>query len=207
MSDRYQPYAMKKTPYVFDYTKIPWTLTKHTVRRAKKTFSLDKIVAEVAILFSCKLIMCDSGYFRSERWKRRNRIVTYTYSNDKMEKRGIKRPYDSEDENKAEVGVKVLYFDLETTGLNGQICSMAFLSSDGGENFFRFLIPKCSFHPMATKINKMTLLNGKLHHNGKIVDSAVPIEDGLQHFVDWLTKMIKNYGKIIMVSTYLQNIS
>ena len=119
-----------------------------------------------------------------------------------MEKRGTKRPYDNKDENKAEVGVKVLYFDLETTGLNGQICSMAFLSSNGGRKFSKFLIPKCSFHPGATMKNKMTLLSGKLHHNGKIVESAVPIEDGLQHFVDWLKKLIKKYGKIIMVSTY-----
>ena len=58
-----------------------------------------------------------------------------------MEKRGTKRPHEdtyndnndkSEDKNKAEVGVKVIYFDLETTGFNGQICSMAFLSSEEG---------------------------------------------------------------------------
>ena len=119
-----------------------------------------------------------------------------------MEKRGIKRPYDSEDENKAEVGVKVIYFDLETTSFNGDICSMAFLSSDGGSKFTEFLIPNCSFDPRATMVNKMFVLNGKLYQNGKIVETAVPIEDGLQQFVNWLTQLIENndYGKIVLVS-------
>ena len=130
-----------------------------------------------------------------------------------MEKRGTKRPHEdtyddnndkSEDKNKAEVGVKVIYFDLETTGFNGQICSMAFLSSEGGSNFTKFLIPKCLFDPRATMVNKMTVLNGKLYQNGKIVETAVPIEDGLQNFVDWLTQLIENnnYGKIALVSLW-----
>ena len=134
-----------------------------------------------------------------------------------MEKRGTKRPHEdtyndnndkSEDKNKAEVGVKVIYFDLETTGFNGQICSMAFLSSEEGSNFIKFLIPKCSFDPRATMANKMFVLNGKLYQNGKIVETAVPIEDGLQNFVDWLTQLIENnnYQKIVLVSLW-QNIS
>lgn len=100
------------------------------------------------------------------------------------------------------VGLNVIYFDLETTGFNGQICSMAFLSSDRGSKFTKFLIPKCSFDPRATMINKMTVLNGKLYQNGKIVETAVPIEDGLQNFVDWLTQLIENndHGKIALVA-------
>ena len=130
-----------------------------------------------------------------------------------MENRGTKRPHEdtydkSEDKNKAEVGLKVIYFDLETTSFNGDICSMAFLSSEGGSKFMRFLIPHCLFDPRATMTNKMTVLNGKLYQNGKIVETAVPLEDGLQNFVDWLTQLIENnnYQKIVLVSLW-QNIS
>ena len=49
-------------------------------------------------------------------------------------------------------------------------------------------------------INKMNVLDGKLYQNGKIVETAVPIEKGLEHFVDWLTQLNKNYGKIVLVS-------
>ena len=98
------------------------------------------------------------------------------------------------------VGLNVIYFDLETTGFNGQICSMAFLSSEGGSKFTKFLIPTCSFNPRASMINKMNVLDGKLYQNGKIVETAVPIEKGLEHFVDWLTQLNKNYGKIVLVS-------
>jgi hypothetical protein len=124
---------------------------------------------------------------------------------EKMEKRGTKRPHeDTYDDSK----VKVIYFDLETTGFNGQICSMAFLSSEGGSNFTKFLIPKCSFDPRATMVNKMFVRNDRLYQNGLIVETAVPIEDGLQQFVDWLTQLIENndYGKIVLVSLW-QNIS
>ena len=117
----------------------------------------------------------------------------------KMEKRGTKRPHEDTYDNSK---VKVIYFDLETTGFNGQICSMAFLSSEADSKFTKFLIPKCSFNPSATMTNKMTVRNGKLYQNGKIVETAVPIEDGLQQFVNWLTQLIENndYGKIALVS-------
>ena len=49
-------------------------------------------------------------------------------------------------------------------------------------------------------INKMNVLDGKLYQNGKIVETAVPIEKGLEHFVNWLTQLNKNYGKIVLVS-------
>ena len=131
-----------------------------------------------------------------------------------MEKRGTKRPYDdnndkNEDKNKAKVGVKVIYFDLETTGFGGQICYMAFLSSEGGSKFTKFLIPECPFNPFATKINKMNVLDGKLYKGGEIVETAVPIKKGLKHFADWLAQLIENNnnGKIVLVSTYVQNIS
>ena len=130
-----------------------------------------------------------------------------------MEKRGTKRHDDNNDKNedkkKAKVGVKIIYFDLETTGFGGQICYMAFLSSEGGSKFTKFLIPECSFNPMATKINKMNALDGKLYKGGEIVDTAVPIKKGLKQFVHWLTQLIENnnYGKIVLVSTYVQNIS
>ena len=116
---------------------------------------------------------------------------------EEMEKRGTKRPHEDTYSD-----IKVIYFDLETTGFNGQICSMAFLSSDGGSKFTEFLIPKCSFDPRATMVNKMFVLNGKLYQNGKIVETAVPVEDGLQNFLDWLTHLIENndYGKIALVS-------
>ena len=120
-----------------------------------------------------------------------------------MEKRGTKRPHEDTYSD-----IKVIYFDLETTGFNGQICSMAFLSSDGGSKFTEFLIPKCSFDPRATMVNKMFVRNDKLYQNGLVVETAVPIEDGLQNFVDWLTQLIENndYGKIVLVSLW-QNIS
>ena len=139
-------------------------------------------------------------------------VHTPTSICEEMEKRGTKRPFEdsydenndkSEYKNKAKRRVRVIYFDLETTGFNGQICSMAFLSSEGGSEFTKFLIPKCSFNPRATMANKMTVLNGTLYQNGKIVETAVPIEDGLEDFMDWLTKLIENnnYGKIVLVST------
>ena len=110
-----------------------------------------------------------------------------------------------QNKNKAKVGMKVIYFDLETTGFGGQICYMAFLSSEGSSKFTKFLIPECPFNPMATKINKMNVLDGKLYKGGEIVDTAVPIEKGLKLFVDWLAQLIENnnHGKIVLVSTYL----
>ena len=120
-----------------------------------------------------------------------------------MEKRGTKRPHEDTYSD-----IKVIYFDLETTGFNGQICSMALLSSEGDSKFTEFLIPKCSFDPRATMVNKMFVRNDKLYQNGLVVETAVPIEDGLQNFVDWLTQLIENndYGKIVLVSLW-QNIS
>lgn len=99
--------------------------------------------------------------------------------------------------------MKVVYFDLETTGLNHQsrhegveICSIAAINRPSRQRFYQHLIPQVPFMPAASRVNGMTKRHGYLFKNGELVANALPIEDGLQEFLKFLRKIDTRTGDV-----------
>ena len=86
----------------------------------------------------------------------------------------------------------IIYYDLETTGLNNenrqrgvQIVSIGAVT-EHGSRFHRYLIPTCQISPEASSIHGIELINGRLFKNGDWKDNALRPKDGLQLFMNWL---------------------
>jgi DNA polymerase III alpha subunit (gram-positive type) len=87
--------------------------------------------------------------------------------------------------------MKIVYYDLETTGFNHaavQICSIGAIYR--GQEFHRYLIPTCSIPRAATNIHGMSKVNGYLYLNGRLVEEAVPIDEGLEDFLVFLEENV-----------------
>ena len=86
----------------------------------------------------------------------------------------------------------VIYYDLETTGLNNeerqrgvQIVSIGAVTEHGA-TFHRYIIPTCPISPEATNVHDIELIDGRLCKNGYWKDNAVQPKEGLQLFMNWL---------------------
>ena len=86
----------------------------------------------------------------------------------------------------------VIYYDLETTGLNNeerqrgvQIVSIGAVT-EFGATFHRYIIPTCPISAGATDVHGIELIHGKLFKNGDWKENAVQPKDGLQLFMNWL---------------------
>jgi DNA polymerase III alpha subunit (gram-positive type) len=88
--------------------------------------------------------------------------------------------------------MKVVFYDLETTGLNpGNNHRDVQIGSIGAVykqtvTFHEYMVPTRTFSRKATEINGMTNYGGNLYLNGDWVPEAVPMEDGLENFERFL---------------------
>ena len=100
-----------------------------------------------------------------------------------------------------------IVFDLETTGLgNCDIISIGAIAVDSssGEEIPRgryegYIMPTTAINPGATKVNGFTKQGGSLHKNGIRVENAENPQEGLQKFVDFLSRMA-GAGQIDLVA-------
>jgi DNA polymerase III alpha subunit (gram-positive type) len=106
--------------------------------------------------------------------------------------------------------MKVVFYDLETTGLNPdnnhrdvQICSIGAVYKQT-VTFHQYMVPTCTFSRKATEINGMTNYGGNLYLNGDRVPDAVLMEDGLENFSDFLDCSVgdkrPDHDDIVMVA-------
>ena len=86
----------------------------------------------------------------------------------------------------------VVYYDLETTGLNHyerqrgvQIVSIGAVTENGAQ-FHRYLIPTCGISEGATEVHGITKIDGEIYKNGWLKPNALRPRAGLQAFMDWL---------------------
>ena len=101
----------------------------------------------------------------------------------------------------------VIYYDLETTGLNNrgrqrgvEIVSIGAVTEHGA-TFHRYIEPPCDIDPEATAVHGISLINpGYLIKNGEWKENALDPKSGLQKFMDWLATNNAN----ILVSFSLQ---
>jgi len=101
---------------------------------------------------------------------------------------------------------RVIYFSLETTGMNRnrqqdgvQICCMA--AYYNGDMFEAYLTPTKNFQPGATAYNGMKLSRGVLTKNGKKVECAESMGNGLKRFIEWLSNACDDQtGQLILVA-------
>ena len=89
---------------------------------------------------------------------------------------------------------KIVYYDLETTGLNPrnkhkgvEIISIGAVSRKG-ERFLNFINPECSITAGATRINGFSHnhYGDLVDRDGDVVESAKDPQEGLEDFLDWL---------------------
>ena len=86
----------------------------------------------------------------------------------------------------------VIYYDLETTGLNNrgrqrgvEIVSIGAVT-EFGATFHRYIEPPCDIDPEATAVHGISLIQGYLIKNGEWKENALDPKSGLQKFMDWL---------------------
>ena len=91
-----------------------------------------------------------------------------------------------------EQAMVVIYYDLETTGLNNfrrqrgvQIVSIGAVT-EYGATFHRYIMPTCKISKGATNIHGIYKENGFLMKNGRVLENALDPQSGLICFIDWL---------------------
>jgi calmodulin len=87
--------------------------------------------------------------------------------------------------------LKIIYFDLETTDLkpsNRQILAIGAISNSSGKEFIKYMIPTCKINPEASRINGMTVRDGKLYLKNQVVPNASSVKEGLVKFMDFLAQ-------------------
>ena len=89
--------------------------------------------------------------------------------------------------------IRVIFFDLETTGFHYgvQICQIAAFTynEDNAEyelKFEKYLKPSCQIQKQASKVNQMEMKGNDLYLRGKIVENALPLKIGLEEFLTFL---------------------
>lgn len=112
--------------------------------------------------------------------------------------------------------MKIVYYDLETTGLNWnrdaklhhvgvQIVSIGAYFKRDEKKFESYLIPTKPIDPDATKVNGMSLnSDGDLVRNGSVVKDALELKSGLQYFISFLKDEVirKQDEQVILVSYF-----
>ncbi|XP_029289261.1 uncharacterized protein LOC115009440 [Cottoperca gobio] len=80
----------------------------------------------------------------------------------------------------------IVFFDLETTGLDTKVCDIIQLSAiHENKDFNVYILPSCPIHERASEVNGFTVGDGRLLLNGTPVDT-VPLVDALTSFIDFL---------------------
>ena len=87
----------------------------------------------------------------------------------------------------------VVFYDLETTGLNNrkrhrgvQIVSIGAVT-EYGATFHRYIIPTCPISVGATGVHGIELIDGRLFKDGVLKHNALDPHSGLSCFMEWLS--------------------
>ena len=114
-----------------------------------------------------------------------------------------------EEDNETKMG-KVVYFDLETTGLNHrtqhsgvgvQIISIGAVTSRN-QTFETYILPTCPISQRSSNIHRITLEDGELvDKDGYIIEEAQDPQDGLMDFMEWLEEVGCEY---LVANTWLR---
>jgi DNA polymerase III epsilon subunit-like protein len=97
--------------------------------------------------------------------------------------------------------LKIIYFDLETTDVRPpndpgvvQILSIGAISErsgSAGKEFTQYMIPTCEINPEASRINGMTVRDGRLFLKNQLVPNASSVKKGLVKFMHFLAQESK----------------
>jgi hypothetical protein len=94
--------------------------------------------------------------------------------------------------------LKIIYFDLETTDVRPpsdpdvvQIMSIGAISESGNKEFTQYMIPTCKVNPEASRVNGMTIRDGKLFLKNQVVPNASTVKEGLVKFMHFLAQESK----------------
>ncbi|XP_046889945.1 protein PML-like [Hypomesus transpacificus] len=80
----------------------------------------------------------------------------------------------------------IVFFDLETTGLDTAACDIAQLSAiSGGRSFNVYTLPRCSFSDGASRVTGLTVLDHTLLLHGRPVHT-LPLREALSSFITFL---------------------
>ena len=88
--------------------------------------------------------------------------------------------------------MNLVYYDLETTGLNNrerqkgvQIVSIGAVT-DSGATFHRYIVPTCGIESRASEIHGIYKEDGRLFKDGVLKQNALEPQSGISCFMDWL---------------------
>ncbi|XP_062858652.1 protein PML-like [Trichomycterus rosablanca] len=82
---------------------------------------------------------------------------------------------------------RLVFFDLETTGLNTSSCDICQLSAICGKRVFNaYLFPRCPIDYGASKVTGLTTQDKQLLLHGQPVET-VPIKEALKSFISFLS--------------------
>lgn len=85
----------------------------------------------------------------------------------------------------------IVFFDLETTGLDTSVCNITQLSAISGDRTFNmYTLPHGSFTAGASRVTGLTVHNHVLLHHGQPVDT-VPLRELLSSFISFLRSFHK----------------
>ncbi|XP_061780829.1 DNA polymerase III subunit epsilon-like [Nerophis lumbriciformis] len=80
----------------------------------------------------------------------------------------------------------VVFFDLETTGLDTQVCDIVQISAVYAERVFNaYTVPRCDITKEAARLTGFSVTDGALFLHGQPV-STVPLHQALVSFIDFL---------------------
>ncbi|XP_072528314.1 protein PML [Salminus brasiliensis] len=90
---------------------------------------------------------------------------------------------------------EVVFFDLETTGLDIYGCDIIQISAISGDRLFNvYMLPRCNITVGASKVTGLTTKGPKLFLNKQPVDT-VPLKEALRSFVSFL----KTFNRPLLV--------
>ncbi|XP_053497506.1 uncharacterized protein plex9.1 [Ictalurus furcatus] len=89
----------------------------------------------------------------------------------------------------------LVFFDLETTGLNTSECDIVQLSAISGERIFNvYILPRCPIDYGASRVTGLTIRSRKLLLDGQQVQT-VPLREALNLFISFL----KTFSRPVLV--------
>ncbi len=107
---------------------------------------------------------------------------------------------------------RLVFFDLETTDFDHrsrharvQICQIGAYFQSGKKKFDKYLVPTCPVSPGATRVNKLSVVDGELFKDGKLVKNAQDAREGLMEFMNFLAEEVVKGDedvKIVLVRNF-----
>ncbi|KAI1899779.1 hypothetical protein AGOR_G00065260 [Albula goreensis] len=100
----------------------------------------------------------------------------------------------------AKKDVPLVFFDLETTGLDVTTCEIIQIGAVCGvKTFNRYMLPQRDIGEKSSAVNHLTVVDQALRYNGEPVET-VPLREALTDFIDFLrsfnqTRLVAHNGR------------